>query len=243
MNKIVSIEQLIQQVQERDIKVQLSQRELVSLWIMQGLDMLKLHKEHSYTQTNTSELTGISQAQISLYISLASDTRLVTSIIATDKNTKHLERFNQKELKRLTTLNDVDFNQTVDSGMFPKTLKKDKCIELSIEEQIENKQKNIQLLKDEIKTLQIESGVDVDDIFEVPKLIVKPKPQFKKKPVNQIDLKSGEIIASFESLGDASKQTGYSRSSLSKCANSIQKHSHGFKWRYAATILSETKVL
>ena len=225
-------ETLIQQIQNRDIKVQLSQRELVSLWMMQGLDMIKLHNEHNHTQATISELTGVSQAQISLYISLASDARLVSSIIATDKNTKHLERFNQKELKKLTTLNDVDFNHTVESGVFPKIAKEDKRIELSIEEQIENKQKSVQLLKDEIKTLQIEAGLNVDDIFEVPKLIVKPKPQFEKKPINQIDLKSGKTIATFKSLSDAAKQTGYSISSLSKCANGTQKHSHSFKWRY-----------
>ncbi len=68
-------ETLIQQIQNRDIKVQLSQRELVRLWMMQGLDMLKLHNEYNHTQATISVLTGVSQAQISLYISLASDAR------------------------------------------------------------------------------------------------------------------------------------------------------------------------
>ena len=174
MNNLISADDLISQIQKRDIKVQLSQRELVKLWISQGVDMLKLNEEYHYTQEQISDITGVSQAQISLYITFASDRRLVFSIIATDKNTKHLERFNQKELKKLTTLNDIDFNTTIESGVFPKSAKEDKSIVLPLEEQIKAKQEHINFLESEIEDLKAELLKESDshiievELLEVP---------------------------------------------------------------------------
>jgi len=156
MNNLINADDLVEQIQKRDLEVQQSQKELVILWINQGLDMMKLSKEYKYSQDDISDITGVSQAQISLYISLASDKRLVASLSPADKNTKRLERFNQKELKKLTTLNDVDFNSTIETGIFPKSAKDDKSIELPLREQINNKRVLIEQIEDEIEALEAE---------------------------------------------------------------------------------------
>ena len=151
MKDIISVDNLIEQIQKRDLKVQISQRELVKLWILQGVDMLKLHKDHNYTQESISEVTGLSQALVSIYITLANDKRLYS--IITGNKEYQIERFNQKELKKLTTLNDIDFTETIQTGKFPKTSKEDKSVELEIELKIEHLEKQISELQKELEEL------------------------------------------------------------------------------------------
>lgn len=51
-----------------------------------------------------------------------------------------------------------------------------------------------------------------------------------KKPVNQ--LKGNHIIASFESISDASKQTGINLSNISQCCMGKRKRAGGYHWEY-----------
>jgi len=171
----------------------------------------------------------------------------------------HIEQLQKKEVALIEELADTDDDATStstttkddaikveviadaviddDDTASSSSTSKDNSIDVevlayTVKETIAKKEHLIQQLKDEIKVLQINNKLDVDDMFEVPKLIVKAKPTFKPKSINQIDLKSGEIIKTFESLGDAAQQTGFSKSSLSKCCTGVQKKANGFKWRY-----------
>lgn len=171
LNKADSI---IEQIQTRDSKIKLSQKELVILWIQQGLDMLVLGEEYNYTQKDISELTGVSVGSVNLYLTYASDVRLVSLIFSSEQeelDNKCIERFNQKELKKLTTLNNVDFNTTIESGIFPKSAKDDKSIELTIEEQINNKQEHIVQLEEEIQELKVSKVVAIDaEVIDVSEI-------------------------------------------------------------------------
>ncbi len=161
------VDSIIEQIQTRDSKIKLSQKELVILWIKQGLDMLHLYEYHNYTQKNISELTGVSAGSVNLYLTYASDERLVSLMFSDEQeksDNKCIERFNQKELKKLTTLNTVDFNSTIESGVFPKIEKETKSIELTAEEHIKNKKEHIVQLEKEIEELQVVLVVKDDDV-------------------------------------------------------------------------------
>lgn len=53
-----------------------------------------------------------------------------------------------------------------------------------------------------------------------------------KKAVNQYEL-SGKFIKSFESVSQASKETGIKYLSISRCATGKAKSTGGFQWKYA----------
>jgi hypothetical protein len=50
--------------------------------------------------------------------------------------------------------------------------------------------------------------------------------------VLQLDKKTEEVIARFDSGAEASRQAKVDASSISKCCKGKQKTSGGFKWRY-----------
>ena len=53
----------------------------------------------------------------------------------------------------------------------------------------------------------------------------------KARIVQQID-KSGNIVAEYYGIGEAERQTGFSKSGISKCCLGIRDTSRGFVWRY-----------
>lgn len=52
------------------------------------------------------------------------------------------------------------------------------------------------------------------------------------KKILQIDIKSGQIIGEFCSLTDASKETGFLKSSIGKAAKGERKTANGFIWKF-----------
>lgn len=56
----------------------------------------------------------------------------------------------------------------------------------------------------------------------------------KRKPVVQIDLSTGEVIAAFVSQSEAARQTGFSQTNISTCCNGKTKSAYGYGWRYAS---------
>lgn len=56
----------------------------------------------------------------------------------------------------------------------------------------------------------------------------------QKKVVEQLDAKTGEIIAEFSSMHEASRATGAERTSISQCCNRRRNYkvSNGFGWRF-----------
>lgn len=58
-------------------------------------------------------------------------------------------------------------------------------------------------------------------------------PKNAKKPVNQLDLQTGEIINTFDSIADAMRYLGKSKSShIIECCKGKLKQAYGFKWEY-----------
>jgi len=62
------------------------------------------------------------------------------------------------------------------------------------------------------------------------KLLLSGKKGNKK--VQQIDLQSGEVLAVFLSICEASRKTNTPKSSLQSCLKGLMKHAGGFLWRY-----------
>ena len=59
------------------------------------------------------------------------------------------------------------------------------------------------------------------------------KNQITKKKVNKIDIISGDIIETFESINSASKSVDVDTSKISQCCNGKRKTTRGFKWEFA----------
>lgn len=53
------------------------------------------------------------------------------------------------------------------------------------------------------------------------------------KAVHQIDLSTGNIIATYGSMTEAARLTGCSQSKISKCCLGIFSQTHGYGWKYA----------
>ena len=56
---------------------------------------------------------------------------------------------------------------------------------------------------------------------------------FRMRPVEQIDVQTGQVVARFSSTADAFRNTGIDASAISKCCRNKRKTASGFKWRYA----------
>ena len=59
---------------------------------------------------------------------------------------------------------------------------------------------------------------------------VKQKARNAKK-VAQVDIKTGEVVAVYESRLEAHKETGISYSGINQCCLGIQTSSGGFNWK------------
>lgn len=57
--------------------------------------------------------------------------------------------------------------------------------------------------------------------------------------VEQIDINTGEVLATFKSLKEAAKAVGVDHSSLAYCVRGKYKTSGGYKWRRVTTIRKE----
>lgn len=55
----------------------------------------------------------------------------------------------------------------------------------------------------------------------------------QRKRVLQISLATGDVIAEYESIGDACRRTGTDRSSVSRCCNKKGHTANGYEWKFA----------
>ena len=53
------------------------------------------------------------------------------------------------------------------------------------------------------------------------------------KAVHQIDLSTGNIIATYGSIAEASRETGCLKSKIGKCCQGVFSQTHGYGWKYA----------
>ena len=73
-----------------------------------------------------------------------------------------------------------------------------------------------------------ESGWSLHDALYTPLIM-----QTVRKKVLKIDLKTGEVLREYASIGQAAKDVGVDRSSISRCCSGELKKSAGFSWKYA----------
>lgn len=55
----------------------------------------------------------------------------------------------------------------------------------------------------------------------------------RSRPVNQVDLHTGTVIATYGSTQEASRMTGCLPSKITKCCQGKFSQTHGYGWRYA----------
>ena len=84
--------------------------------------------------------------------------------------------------------------------------------------------------------------------YDVPQLSLEQMPSKEriykpgeKKQVQQLN-KSGDLLAEFLSVAEASSKTGISPKSISACARGMNKTAGGFIWRYVSVASRETEV-
>ncbi|MEA2016982.1 MAG: NUMOD1 domain-containing DNA-binding protein [Campylobacterota bacterium] len=245
INKIQITDKLYQNIQDRTIKINTTKVDLIRLWFEQGCDLIEVQNEYSCTEEELNKIFSISKGSIYNYIKLAKDIRIKEILYnphqVGKESDKRLDRFNQKQLLRLTSLDDIEFTTAIEKGKLPPIpSEKVEDMKLSLEEQIEHKQQQIKKLNNEIielkKNMEDDIIIDVDiaDNHELIKYakIEESSKQFIKKRVSQIDISTGETLSTFESLREASDTTSFSQSSISKCCSGKQKQAHGFVWKY-----------
>lgn len=71
-------------------------------------------------------------------------------------------------------------------------------------------------------------GWDLDKALNTPLI-----QQTLKRKVSQISLETGNVIAEYKSIGEASRETGVGRSEISRCCSGERKKAGGYIWRYA----------
>jgi hypothetical protein len=54
----------------------------------------------------------------------------------------------------------------------------------------------------------------------------------RSKRINQVSI-NGDLIASFPSIREMNRSTGYDRAAVHRCANGRQETAYGYKWQYA----------
>lgn len=59
----------------------------------------------------------------------------------------------------------------------------------------------------------------------------------KRKPVNQIDIKTGNVLKRFNSIKDAVINVNGNNSGISLCCNMKQKTAYGYKWEFCKNII------
>lgn len=72
------------------------------------------------------------------------------------------------------------------------------------------------------------------------KEVLKQRNQYKSKPVDMIDLNTGEILKQFHSTREAARyinesqgKTNADKSFISRCASGNHKYAYGFCWRFS----------
>jgi len=230
---------LIENIQNRELKIELTKLELIKLWFIQGRDLIVLSDALNIAYVDLVPIVSISKSSIYNYIAIAKDERIEKLLpFSTNGNSetesKHIENFNQKDIVRLSYLNDVEFTQVLIDGKFP-TAKTEPPItsELSLDEEILFKEGQVKILIDEIGVLKEKRVDEVDKIIDVKIIENKHINKVNKaKTVEQVDKDTGKVINTYKSVSKASSSTGFSPSSISKCASGKQKEAHGFKWQY-----------
>ena len=238
----LQIDSLIADIKNREQKIEQTKLEIITFWFMQGKDLIRLSEELDSSYDGLVPLVNISKSSIYNYTAIAKDTRIEKLLSFSTSKTetvesKHIEQFNQKNIVKLTHLNDIEFTTALIEGKLPTAkIEPPLTVSLTLDEEIEFKEKQIETLNNDLdnlkrKKIATASTAEVIDVLMVESNPIK-KVQRKVQRVEQIDKNTNNTIKIYKSLSDASKTTGFSSSSISKCATGKQKEAHGFRWRY-----------
>ena len=202
---------------------------LAQLWIYQGNNLIALQEEKQCSQNELAKLVGYSKGATSNYIRLARDTRL-SSLLSEDNTVHHGERlldgYNQKKLIAITKLSDQEFAEFVESGVMKSAARENTSdledvieveLENSLEDQITEKELQIEQLQEELKVLKKESEHYVTR---------------KDRAVEKLD-ENGEIIEYFESIAAATEATMIDKKFITKACLGQLNTAGGFHWRWA----------
>lgn len=125
INETISIQgsDLISGILKREEQIVRGKLELMELWIRQGQDFERL-QEAGYSQNRLTEMTKLSKGLINNYLKLSRDKRLVNIINnAGHHGDHHLEDLNQKQVLKLTQLDDKSFYTAIENGAMPIEIK------------------------------------------------------------------------------------------------------------------------
>ncbi len=106
---------LISSILNRERKITSTKLEMIRLWISQGEDFKRL-QDMGYSRNRLSEMTGLSKGLVSNYLKLSRDKRLVNFVNTTGHHGDHLEDMNQKQVLKLTKLDDKAFYNAIETG-------------------------------------------------------------------------------------------------------------------------------
>ena len=113
---IPTANELIDRIQNRELYISNIRVEMIKQWSLQGQELQQLQIEHQCTQNALTKLTGISKASVYNYISISKDPRILKLLDKGDHRGGQLECFNQKQLVKLTKLDDIEFEASVATG-------------------------------------------------------------------------------------------------------------------------------
>ena len=113
---ISTANELIDRIQNRELYISNIRVEMIKQWSLQGQELQQLQIEHQCTQNALTKLTGISKASVYNYISISKDPRILKLLDKGDHRGGQLECFNQKQLVKLTKLDDGEFEASVATG-------------------------------------------------------------------------------------------------------------------------------
>lgn len=218
---------LIDFIQMREQNIDATKMELLQLWIDQGSDLQKLQETEGCSQNQLTELTGISRTSIFNYIQLSKDKRILRLINTGHHGDHFVEDLNQKKLVKLTKLDDDDFDTYMKTGTFPTVpieSEESEVIDVvaddnaTVDEQIEEKELQVQKLKDEIYELK------------------KQRPNYNATTAPKAVLQftqDKKFLAEFPSASVAGVSTGVDKSSIGKACRGVVRFAGDFVWRFA----------
>lgn len=194
-------DELINSIQNRERNINSIKLEMMKQWQLQGQELLQLQMERDCSQNALTELTGISKASVYNYIHIAKDIRF-SELFKSDHHGGQLEHFNQKQLVKLTKLNDEDFNKSIEFGA------------ILLPEKVET-----------IKAIVMPTVTDkIAKEYSTSQLWVA-------KPVIQIDAKN-RIIAQYPSAKAAQTVTGIDRMTIGKVCRGVGVSAGGYTWAF-----------
>ena len=145
---VPTVNELIGSIQTREQYISNIRVEMIKQWYLQGQELQQLQLEQQCSQNALTGLTGISKASVYNYISISKDPRIL-ELVYNDHRGGQLDPFNQKQLVKLTKLEDCEFEESVEAGILISANKEKvvagPAISFAIDKKTESKKAVIQI--------------------------------------------------------------------------------------------------